>query len=84
MKHLGADWRVYQNDRLVIRYINGNTRKRLSQGKRVGKDCPLTQEERRIYIQKGIVATVLHVKERLALTLSDAMTLVKRARGDKE
>lgn len=71
----------YQWDQLVVRYRNVYTNERCSQGKRVGNDCPLTHEERRIYVEKGVVHAVKAIKDRLGCDLAEALRILNKARG---
>lgn len=69
----------YHEDALVIRYRaeDGSIR---SRGKRVGASCPLTPEERRIYVREGAIAATKAVWNRVR-SLREAWTLLKGARG---
>lgn len=72
--------RVYHQDKLVIRARrpNGNV---ISQGKRVGKDCPLTKAERHEYVTKGAVFAVKLIREGRDVGLAEALRLLNDARG---
>ena len=78
MKHLDSSWTRYQNDRLVVRYRRG--REVLFQGKRVSKDCPLTAEERRLYVERGAPSTVRAVRDSLNCSLTEALDTLNKAR----
>lgn len=63
-----AVWRDPQTDRLV------------RQGKRVGKDCPLTAEERRALVEHGPARTVKMIRDRLGCDLRTAKDLYDSAK----
>ncbi len=71
----------YQWDRLVVRYRHMYTGARFSVGKRVSADCPLTHEERRIYVEKGLAHVVKAINTRLQCGLAEALKIVNQARG---
>lgn len=75
-----TSWVQYNSDRLVTRWMLPNG-KRVSLGKRVSADCPLTHGERALYVNKGIVACVAAVRTRLNCSLADALKLVNKVRG---
>lgn len=70
----------YQDDKLVTRWRmpNGDMR---SKGKRVSRDCPLTREEIRVYVEQGSVAATKAVMVGRKVSLSEAWELIKKARG---
>ena len=72
--------RVYHEDQLVIRARrpNGNM---IAQGKRVGRDCLLTQAERREYVLRGAVFAVKLIRDSRQVSLAEALNLLNRARG---
>ena len=73
--------RVVLNNKLVKRTWDEDTKTMTSIGKRVAKSCPLTQDERRIYVQQGAVATTVKIAARLHLKASDAFNILKQAVG---
>jgi len=70
---------VYDDDKLVTRWYDPRTGKRYSQGKRVGKDCPFTPQERRIYVQEGGLALIRALRMR-GLSLREAVDLFRLRR----
>jgi hypothetical protein len=70
MKNLNNNWKIYENNRFVIRWYNINTRETLYQGKRQRNDCPLTKAELSTYTTKGTAALLKMVRERTGLNLS--------------
>lgn len=72
---------LYHSDKLVTRWQDPVTRKITYRGKRVSADCPLTADERRVYVQAGTVAAVRAVMDARQCSLADAWALIKRARG---
>ena len=78
MKHLDSSWTRYQNDSLVVRYRRG--REDLFQGKRVSKDCPLSAEERRLYVRKGAPSALRVIANRLRCSLTEALEVLNKAR----
>lgn len=51
-------------------------------GKRVGKDCLISYEERRAYVKSGVFACVKLMIKRRGIGLVDAWRMFKKARGD--
>lgn len=76
------EWRVTTDDRLVIRWYS-RTRGVRSQGKRVGKACPLTAEERRAYVRGNATTAVRCIMDRRGMTLGDAFALLDEARSGR-
>ena len=76
-------WTVMEDNRLVIRWQNPVTGEKVSQGKRVRKDFPLTKEERRSYVKRGGIACVKMIRKRpKKLSLTVSFGLLKFCRGD--
>lgn len=69
-------------DRLVRRfYWDDGTQ--TYHGKRVGKDCPLTREEVRAYVERGVLAAVVEIKDRRGCSLVEAARLLRQVAGRK-
>lgn len=81
-------WMMYYEDRLVSRWRStedrrGTTKKRVFfRGKRVGKTCPLTSEERKAYVKHGSVKTVALIRARTGLSLHESLDLLRKAQGE--
>lgn len=73
------DLRLYYEDRLVARWQRKDWTI-VSQGKRVTATCPLTKAERRIYVEKGLVACIGAVMKMRQCSLTEARALVFNAR----
>lgn len=71
---------VYHEDRLVIRWQDTRTKRVYHQGKRVGKDCPLTRNEIRMYVIYGSIQAVSAIRHARKCTLSEALKLLDSAR----
>jgi hypothetical protein len=84
MKHLDNET-IIKDNRLVKRVWTRNadgTREILSQGKRVGKDCPLSQLARIAYVKGGAIAAAVQIrKEQPDLSLRQIVDLIKSATG---
>ena len=75
--------RIYQNDRLVIRFQDGS--KHYSQGKRVPKDCPIPRSVIRLYVKKGSTQAVKELINLTGMKLSEAWPFIRDwARYKKE
>ena len=75
---------LYYEDRLVrcfVRRLPDGRRFTYFHGKRVGKDCPLTEEERRTYVERGAVSAVALIRNGRGITLREALGLLNAARG---
>lgn len=63
---------VYETNKLVTRWRTpkgpASERRYFSQGKRVGKDCPLTPEERKQYVQHGTLRAISLMHARTGLS----------------
>jgi hypothetical protein len=70
---------IITNDRLVLR-IRLKGGRVISQGKRVGKDCPLSPNERRAYVQGDAISAVKIIRANRNLSLTDSMALLNQAR----
>lgn len=79
MKHI-ARREILRNDKLVIRVRDKSNGKIISQGKRTGKDCPLTRDEIRAYVELGPVAAVLAISEGRNIPRGRALDLLCQAR----
>lgn len=73
----------YYEDHLVRRFAYKGQMRGLitSHGKRVGKDCPLTRQEIRTYVEQGAVKTVALIRSSRQITLREALDLLNQARG---
>jgi hypothetical protein len=72
----------YYEDRLVRRFRVGRGQLRFH-GKRVGRGCPLTREEVRAYVEKGVLACMVLMKQRLPEEgLAGLKARLDEARGD--
>jgi len=73
--------RLIQHDKLVTiqTHFNGTTTR---QGKRVGKDCPLTPNEVRAYVKGSAVAAVKFIATKRDIRLPAALELLQQARGE--
>lgn len=71
--------RTYE-DRLVRRYLDLD-HTLASVGKRVPASCPISHDERKIYVKQGAVAAVAAVKRNHNVSLSEAFALLNQARG---
>jgi hypothetical protein len=69
---------VYR-DKLVAQFKLPNG-KLVRQGLRVPKDCPLTKEERRIYIKLGAVKLVKALMKGRGLSLQESVDLLEASR----
>ena len=65
----------YYTDRLVMRWKNPTH----SQGKRMGKDCPLTREEIRTYVEHGTWSAVKLIAQRIG-DPTEALNLLNSVR----
>lgn len=76
-------WTIYWNDWLVRRFMRGSGSKReySYHRKRVPKDCPLTRDEVRVYVEKGSIQAVKLIMKR-GLGLRDAKDLLDQVRGE--
>lgn len=76
----------YYEDRLVRRFRNpqGRWLAPVFHGKRVGKDCPLTREEVRMYVEHGAIWAVKLIKESRQISLREAKDLLDKARGQQQ
>jgi hypothetical protein len=73
------------SNRLVAVWYDPTTRLFLKQGLRVGKDCPLSPELRRIYVKEGKVACIKAIRMITGCGLWDAYDMVRSAElGTKE
>lgn len=85
MKRL-TDFRVYQEDKLVIRWTGkeGKEYKYYSQGKRVPKSVyekyPWMREAVRIYVRTGIVSTIKFIRGITGMSISDAKKVIDNVR----
>jgi len=83
MKHLGPEWQMStRSNRLVVEWYNPDTMEYLRQGKRVGQYCPLSAEERRIYVERGLVHLLSHMRGR-GISLPDAFHKIRVAEGHR-
>lgn len=82
MFNLPEGSRIIQSDKIAVvwRLPNGNC---VAQGKRVGKDCPLTPDERRMYVEELARPAIIckRLMELRNISLGEAWRLVKLARG---
>ena len=77
-------YELFKENWLVRRFMNSTFRSGrflISHGKRVGKDCPLTYEERRAYVLHGAAKCAKMVMERKGCTLRAAIETIKEATG---
>ena len=79
MKH---GLKLYVKNRLVARFIDdeGNI---YSQGLRVGANCLMTLEERRVYVKHGAVKVIKYIRDTRGITLSKAYELFQASRDYK-
>lgn len=56
--------RVYENNNIVKRWQDKTTKKCFSQTKRVGKNFPLSSEERKIFVSKGTVGLIRYFRDK--------------------
>lgn len=84
MKRLPKGTRVIHQDRLVIVWQLPSG-ERIAQGKRVRKDCPLTDDQRRLYVQTygDAVAVVKQIRQDNEISLYEAKKLLDSARNYK-
>lgn len=78
-------WIQYHEDRLVRRFERQPRtaiREFHFHGKRVGKDCPLTKDERLVYVAEGTVKALRFIMQSRGMRLSEAWRLLKHARGE--
>ena len=68
------------SNRLIAKWLNPKTGRVVVQGKRVGKDCPLTAEERRALITHGPARVVAMIRDRLGCSLREAKDLYDSAK----
>lgn len=68
------------SNRLIAVWLDPQTNRRVVQGKRVGKDCPLTAEERRALITHGPARVVAMIRDRLGCSLRVAKDLYDSAK----
>jgi hypothetical protein len=80
MIRLGKEARIYQDDRLVIRWYLPNG-KFFSQGKRVPKSCLLTEEERKAYRDGGSIIAVKTIMKSRGWGLAQSWEFFKAQRG---
>ena len=73
--------RVLRDNKLFFTVRDPAARKNYTQGKRVGKDCPLTGEERRAIVKQGVPRGVAFVREKRNISLAEAWNLVRSAMG---
>jgi hypothetical protein len=76
----------YLEDRLVIRWVDPQTNRILSQGKRIPAEfCDeskyMTLEERRLYVLRGAVEAVRLIQSRTGNTLSRSLERLNDTRG---
>ena len=76
-------WTAYYEDNMVKRWSigKGTERRIASVGKRVPKNFPLTSDERRIYVKKGIVLLTKTLLDSRNLSLKNAYDMIKVAQG---
>ena len=79
MKHQPG--RLFHEDNLVARWYDRKTDRTFSQGKRVAADCPMTADERKVYVNKGTSEAVVKIMRDRGLTLSEAVQIFRAARG---
>lgn len=75
---------LFKENRLVRRFKNTTLPQRqflINHGKRVGKDCPLTYEERRAYVTDGAAKCAKMIMKRKRCTLMAAVGTLKEACG---
>lgn len=66
-----ADLKMVTNNRIYARWFDPSTRSYVKQGKRVGRDCPLTHEECRIVVESNttpLFALTAHYRKSMSLT----------------
>jgi hypothetical protein len=79
MKRMTSPYAVSVNDGLVIEWrLNHHTK--LRQGKRVPADCPIDENERRVYVKEGPVKATICIMRNRNLSLSEAYKLLNQAR----
>ncbi len=73
---------MIRKDRLLQVWYDPKTGRRFAQGKRVSRDCPLTREEIRAYVESGgnIVRAVQFIKDTRRISLAAAKELIDSAR----
>ena len=81
-------WKIFVDDKLVRRWYGYTTAGEIRvvsryHGKRVSKDCPLTHEEVREYVEKGAVKAVKFINDRRGIGLRESLRLLDKARKGK-
>jgi hypothetical protein len=66
----------HESNKLVEVWANTETGERRKQGKRVGKDCPLDYNLRRIYVKEGKIGVLRYLTRNLGMTLLEAVDTV--------
>lgn len=66
----------YQWDRIVVRWRDPKTGEAYSQAKRVSGKCPLTPDERRLYVHCGSARAIRAIMERRGFGFKEAKALL--------
>lgn len=69
-----------RSNRIVSVWFDPVGKTFLVQGKRVGKNCPMTQSEVRTYVRKGGAAAIRQIQVRLNCDLREAFHVLKLAK----
>jgi hypothetical protein len=77
---LGGLEDIGQDNRLVIVRRYPGIRRYVIQGKRVGKNCPVTQEEVAAYVKGGAPAILKMIQARMDCTLAEALKILQHAK----
>ena len=79
MKRTAGMCKVVENCLVVV--WRDSDRRIIKQGKRVGKSCPITQEEARAYVKGGPASAIRLIRARTGLGVLDCWKLVVTAKN---
>lgn len=77
---LTRDMYKYIDNRLVVGWIDRATKRRTKQGKRVGRNCPISQEIARLYVKNGIASAVREIMIERKISMREAYSILKAAK----
>jgi hypothetical protein len=73
--------KLYYEDRLVSIWRRDGERGAIKRGKRVARDCPLSAEERRVYVKQGSLFCLKLMIDTRKIGLAEATKILNDVRG---
>lgn len=81
---MNTNWILTWEDNLIASFKSPkDLKKETVKQKRVGKNCPMTKEEREVYAKEGAVKVVKFLMDTRKIKLCEAHKIFKAARGEK-